>query len=157
MPTKSNKQTQISPILLLANKHVRNTALVAAGIKQIGENYKFNAKYFEDFVNFNFFNGQKIKKSSKFISAGNLPKREREKVAELYAKLLKKYSITKIYAKLNLPQSPTNKSSPLETKWVFEYFKKFKSWDYKSKNNISRREILTPLTTQEAEMYAELF
>lgn len=156
MPTP-NKQTQISPILLLANKHVRNTALVAAATKHIGESYKFNAKYFEDFVNFNFFNGQKAEKCKKIVSAGNLPKKEREKIAELYGKLLKKYSLSDIYRKLNLPQSPTNKSSPLETKWAFEYFKKFKNWKYTSKNKVSRSEILAPLTTQEAEMYAELF
>lgn len=156
-PPKNHYQIQPQTQALLFNKHVRNTALVAAAIKHVGESYKFNAWWFEDFASFNFFNGQKYQKPEKvFVSPGNLPTKVREKVMKLYGKL-RKYSIDKIFIKLNIPKTATNKSSPLETKWAFEYYKKFQTWEYSSTNKISSNEILRSLSTLEAKEYSNIF
>ncbi len=157
MQKSKNNNQQISPILLLGNSHVRKTALAAAAIKHVGESYQFNSKFFEDFIDFNFCNGQKYQKTQKeIVSPGNLPTEIRKKVMKLYAKF-KKYPIAKVFAKLNIPITLTNKNSPLETKWAFEYYKKFNTWEYHAKNRVSSYEILRPLSSAAVAEFIEIF
>jgi hypothetical protein len=74
----------------------------------------------------------------------------------LYDKLNSSFS--EVYRKLNLSLTATNKSAPLETKWAFEYYKKFKTWSYEASNNVSDEEILNPLTNEnDIALYRSLF
>jgi hypothetical protein len=151
------QKTQKSPsILVLGNRHVLKFALASTAVKLAAEKYAYNAKYFEDFIEFNFANGQKNKVKNTFVNPANPPMRERDRFIGLYAKL-KKYNTDELYDKLNLVQTTTNRNSPLETKWAYEYFKKYNSWKYKKDNLVTDQELLRPLDDDEVDLYRSMF
>lgn len=59
--------------------------------------------------------------------------------------LLKNYTTAQIYRNLNLMKSSTNRTSPLETKWVYHYKQKYKTLKYTPDNNIEADTLLRPL------------
>jgi hypothetical protein len=127
--------------------------LAAAWVRVISEEYEHNKEHYKDMFRFNFCNGIKNQGSDyKRINFADLPPREMKRILSLYKKHGSRNSL---YYRLNMKQTPTNKTSPLESKYAYEYFKKYKSMA--SGGFISDSELLRPLSNQEREECAKMF
>jgi hypothetical protein len=155
---EKKKTHKISPLILaLGDKKTRNFAITAVVAKKLSEKYVYNADYFGDFIKFNFGNRKNCKKVYAHVNPADPPMSERDRFIMLYRKL-KNYNTDEIYSKLGLEQTSTNKNAPIETKWAFEYRKKYKSLLYKKNNVISNERILTPLKSlKDKKRYADMF
>lgn len=135
-------------------KTVALAAVVGHAEKHVSNNFDF----YTDFAKFNFLKNSPSKKLEKqlHVNFGNLPK-EAEKTISAAKEKLKEKKISRIFRILGIVETETNKFSPLEAKWVFEYFKKYRTWEYHRYNKISIKELLSPLSTQELAEYLAIF
>lgn len=152
------RKRTISPLILaLGDKHTRNFAIVAVAAKKIGEKYSYNADYFGDFIKFNFGNRVRLKKTYTYVNPADPPMQERDRFILLYRRF-RGLSSDEIYSKLGLEQTSTNKNSPIETKWAFEYYKMYKTLKYNKKKYVSNARILTPLRSlKDKKDYEQMF
>ena len=75
--------------------------------------------------------------------------------ARIYCKLAD-IPMAQIYDKLNITSSSTNRVSPIETKWVYHYIKKYKTTKFHSANTIDDLTLLAPLTDQQRVEYQRM-
>ena len=127
--------------------------LAAAWVRIISEEYEHNKEHYKDMFLFNFCNGIKNQGSDyKRINFADLSPEVSKRILKLYKKHGSRNSL---YFRLNMRQTPTNKTSPLEVKYAYEYFKKYKSMA--SGGFISDSELLRPLSNKEKEECAGMF
>ena len=139
------------------NSFVKKATFAAAVVKQIGEEYLHNAKYYNDFAKFNFCNGVKSDKQYRKVCYHDLPIKERDRLSRLKKCYFAGVDTYDIYRRLGVSTSTTNKTMPVESKWAYTYFKKYGHWDYMEHNNVTDSEILRPLSTEEAREYSRMF
>jgi hypothetical protein len=152
------KKNKISPLILaLGDRHTRNFAIAAVAAKKIAEKYSYNADYFGDFIKFNFGNRVRLKKTYEYVNPADPPMKERDRFILLYRKF-RGLSTEEVYEKLGLEQTATNKNAPIETKWVFEYYRLYKTLRHKEKNYVSNQRILSPLKSlKDKKAYEQMF
>lgn len=127
--------------------------LAAAWVRVISEEYEHNKEHYKDMFRFNFCNGIKNQGSDyKRINFADLPPDASKRILKLYKRNGTRNSL---YFRLNMKQTPTNRTSPLEVKYAYEYFKKYKSMT--SGGFISDSELLRPLSNEEREECASMF
>lgn len=155
-----NNQTQnhgLLSVVASSSTLVKKSALAAAVVKQIGIEYLHNADYYHDFVKFNFCNGTQSDKQYRKVCYYDLPVTERERLLRLKDRYFSGIATSEIYRRLGLPETGTNKTLPIETKWAYAYYKKYGHWDYMARNIVTDSEILMPLTSEEVSEYARMF
>jgi hypothetical protein len=131
--------------------------VASSGLKTLEKHYRNNSDFYKDFFDFNLgSNASKIIDPNKKINFSNLPK-EAEKVLQQAKEQFKHRSTEQIFDELGIMQTKINKFSPLEAKWVFEYQKKFCTFEYSVDNQITLEELLQPLTMQEFQDYLKIF
>lgn len=130
-------------------------AVVGSWLRVLGNEYENNKKFYNSFVEFNYFNGTPDRSNKTAVSFRNPPKQVREQVGKLYSNA--GYDKESVYKKLGMQRTSTNSSSPLEAAWAYRYYKKFGTWEYNPRNHVSDREIMTPLTSTEQEECSKLF
>ena len=141
---------------LHTNKKYIKAVAAAAIAKKVIEEIVVNRNYYTDFMKFNFMNGIKSDKAYRKIYYYDLPPKERNRITRLYRNF-SHLSVEEIYDRLNTPMKVTNRTMPLETRWVYAYRKKYGTSDYYENNQISDHEILKCLTASEAEEYSRMF
>jgi hypothetical protein len=144
----------LKSFLLLTDTRVVKTAVCAVLISKILEEFNFNKEYYKDVLEFNFKNCKQIFDQNR-LDAFYLPSSIQKKINKLYDSIKK--SEKEIYLNLNLDQSIKNTYSPLETKYVFEYFKKYNTFDYDKNNKITITELLNPLNCLDKKEYNLMF
>jgi hypothetical protein len=120
------------------------------------EEYAANADFYHDMLKFNLCNGAATSKAYLTVSAIDLPPEVDKLVTSLY-RLFKNKTIDEIYRALGLTKSHTNKTCPLETKWVYHYKKKYKTLEYRPDYSVSTYALLKPLDKLESLEYASMF
>lgn len=130
------------------------TALAWSAAELTLTEYKKNSSYYHDAIKFNFTGTINRAVYTKVVW-DLVPPKEQNQVAELYRTKFGDVGFSEIYDALGLPETKT-RYSPLESKWAFEYFKKFGTFEYNENNTVSLEELLTKLSSQEAGHYVSL-
>jgi hypothetical protein len=153
--TKSQSQGLLS-IVAANHAFVKKAAFATAVAKQVGVEYLHNAKYYNDFVKFNFC-GVKSDKQYRKVCYYDLPIKERDRLNTFRRTYFSNVSTFEIYRRLGVSPSETNKTMPVESKWAYTYFKKYGHWNYSEYNSVTDSEILRPLNAEEAKEYSRMF
>ena len=124
--------------------------------KEIAKDYGDNHKHYHDAAAFNFCNGFEKHKEYKNLIFYDLPPAVRKFITDVYLQLQKK-NTAELYSLLGLKSNVGNNNSPLETKYVYAYFKKYNTLRYKKENKVSLEELLKPLTGTEQYEYNNMF
>jgi hypothetical protein len=130
------------------------TALAWAAAKFALAEYKANDDYYHDLAKFNF-SGVTDRSTYNKVVLDLAPPEEQRKIERLYRDKFEDLSLSEIYQLLGLPETKT-KYSPLESKWAFEYFKKFGTFEYSDKNIVTSEELLSRLSIKDAWEYEQL-
>ena len=126
----------------------------AAVVKQLTDNYENNKEFYEDFVVFNLKSSPEKRKFT-YINFADLPSRVTKELTKVYRTLDK--STSKIFRLLGTQATSKNSYSPLEAKWAFEYYSRYKTWEYFEENKVELKRLLAPLNAQELIEYLKLF
>lgn len=130
--------------LLLTDKGVLKAAVVAVLSAKLFKNLTTNKDFYFDVFKFNTKNYNTDKKYG--LNPEDLDPAVGDFLSDVYSKLNLAYK--KIFEKLNLIPTFNTSHIPLEVKWVHEYKKKYGN-TYNSKNKITTRELLQPLSESE--------
>lgn len=140
---------------LISNKAVP-TLFAAAVVKQLTDYYENNREFYKDFIEFNYTKTyNKPVKQLRYVNFANLPEEAQRTVRKAEKKL--DLSTDKLFRQLGTVKTINNRCCPLEAKWAFEYFKKFKTWEYSIDNEVELAELLLPLDAVELTQYIDLF
>ena len=126
----------------------------AAVAKQLTDDYENNKEFYRDFVVFNFKSSTEKRKFTQ-VNFADLPAKITKELNKMYRTLDKPTS--KIFKLLCTQVTSRNSYCPLEAKWAFEYYRRYKTWDYFEENKIELKKVLTPLNAQELTEYLNLF
>jgi hypothetical protein len=138
---------------------LRPLAIGAHVVEAIVEEVWPNRQHYSDMARFNLAGGQKFesKKTYDNLRWWDLPQAEWSKVRRLYG-LFTTHTTAQIFQWLRIPVTFKNNSSPLEAKYVFEYYRRYGGFGYHPNNKVSDDQILQPLATmQEVALYNSLF
>lgn len=151
------KESAEDPLLLaaLANKNVLKLSALCALIKALCNEYSDNVDFYDDLIRFNLGSTPIKEKVYKDVCFHDLPPEIEKVVAKMY-RILKNCTTTQIYSKLNLFCSTTNRTCPIETKWVYHYIKTYSTKEYLAKNTIDDTTLLTPLSNKQYIEYMEM-
>lgn len=139
----------------LSNKNILKSAVAVTTAKAVLNEYADNASFYKDLVKFNLGNREVVEKDYKYVYFHDLPPVVEKTIARGY-RALKDCSMAQIYKKLNLSSSTTNKSSPIETKWVYHYRVMYGTDIYSSENQVNDATLLKPLTDAQKIEYREM-
>lgn len=114
-------------------------------LQTVLKEYTNNLDFYHELIKFNIFNGTSGEKVYEYVAFHDLPPEVEKTVARIYRKLADT-PMAQIYDKLNIASSSTNKVSPVETKWVYHYIKKYKTSKFYAANTLDDLTLLTPLT-----------
>jgi len=137
------------------NRNVRNTSVAAYLVKKALDEYNHNKLHYSDMWSF-FFSEAASDKEYTTVCFSDLPPKERKKISRIY-KRFRHLDTSEIFEELGTRATATCKHSPLEAKWAYTYFRKFRSWEYFEDNEVSVEEILHPLSSKELKEYLSLF
>jgi hypothetical protein len=129
----------------LSNRNVLKSTVAASAAKAALRECTDNARFYKDLFEFNLGNREVVEKDYKYVCFHDLPPEVEKTIARGY-RAMKDYSVAQIYKKLNLSCSTTNKSSPIETKWIYHYRTEYGSDQYSYKNTVDDAILLKPLT-----------
>lgn len=121
------------------------------------EEYSENKEFYHDMVRFNFCNGFKSNKEYLQVDFADAPPAEKSKFARIYSRLKGRSYRNIAVSVLGLPITDISVVSPVESKWAYTYYRKYKTWEYSHYKTVAEHEILTPLTTDEVQEYIKLF
>lgn len=130
------------------------TTLVWCAAKFALIEYVKNSDYYNDVMKFNFTGTPDISVYDK-VTWDLAPPKEQDQIDGLYKTRFADMHINEIYDALGLPETKT-RYSPIESKWAFEYFKKFGTLEYDAKNTVSLEELLARLSIADAWAYVAL-
>jgi hypothetical protein len=130
---------------------------LAAGyaVQAVLKEYTNNLDFYHELIKFNIFNGTPGEKVYEYVAFHDLPPEIDKIAARIYCKLAD-IPMAQIYDKLNITSSSTNRVSPIETKWVYHYIKKYKTTKFHSANTIDDLTLLAPLTDQQRVEYQRM-
>ena len=155
---KKNSSPRISPLSIATfNKSVNRCRTILKVGEIVAKEYLGNKEFYNDFIKFNCFNSissPKVKNTK--ISIRNIPEKVKGTIAQAY-RVFKNDPYPTIFLKLGTRQSFRNKNSPVEAKWAYTYFKKFRTWEFSEYNRVSVAELLSPLASSELEDYLKYF
>jgi hypothetical protein len=137
------------------DKNIRKSSVVGYLAKKVLDEYNQNKLHYNDMCRF-FFSEAKANKEYSIVCFSDLPPKERKRISLLYRQF-RDFDTSEIFAKLGTASTTNCKYSPLEAKWAYTYFKKFKSWEYHAENMVTKEEILQPLSKKELKEYLSLF
>lgn len=124
-------------------------------LRAVLKEYTNNLDFYHELISFNIFNGTPGEKIYEYVEFHDLPPEAEKTVARIYRNLADS-SMMQIYDKLNVVSSSTNRASPVETKWVYHYIKKYKTSKFHSINTIDDLTLLTPLTDSQRVEYLRM-
>lgn len=153
--TPSKQLTSWLSLVVLKNDKIKKFLVLSGIATVLGKEYSDNHKHYNDAFSFNFCNGFP-EKTYKKLFFYDLPEDIKKLVAKAYTQLMDKTN-AELYAGLGLASSVGNSNSPLETKYVYNYFKKYGTLDYKQENKVSVNELMTPLSKGEQLEYSKMF
>jgi hypothetical protein len=137
------------------NKDVFKTLLFGGAVKEAGKEYQKNREFYHDLVRFQFRSSPNLNKRDR-VFYSDLPDEARKMVTSTYKKLAN-LSTPELFNRLGTCVTLGNKYSPLEAKWAFEYYRKFKTAQYNCNNKVTEAELLRPLNKAELARYKQLF
>lgn len=136
-----------------SRKKFQKLVLVTKTVTNTVTEYNTQRAHYNDLIRFNLFNGINTGKQWKHINFADPPPNERERLKSLYLTL---GTVSKIFDILGTKATVTCKNYPIEAKWVFEYYKKYKTFEYHPNNHVSNQEIMRPLTKEELDEYLKM-
>jgi hypothetical protein len=157
---KKSRKNALPEIVAAAvlNKKVRKTTVALFAAKVVADEIVYNRQHYYEMLAFNFNNGIKSNKVYDKIHFSDLPEEYREQVSRLYSVFAKQTTV-EIFDALGIVQTIKNRSSPIEAKFAYEYYKKYKTFDYDPILNrtLSDSEILGKLKKSEISAYLRWF
>jgi len=159
MRQQSSPPAAIAKYLLLAaltNRNTRKSATITFIASRIAREYLHNREYYHDMFKFNVCNGFATDKVHDKVSYTDMPPHERERVRKLYD-LFEDKSTEQIFKMLGTVPTSGNKYSPIEAKWAYTYYKKYRHWNYLKENEVSLNEIIKPLNPADLPEYISIF
>jgi hypothetical protein len=130
--------------------------VAVAATKAVVNEYARNRTYYNDVVKFNFANSVKSNKEYRSLEYWDLPREIRDRIQRLYGRY-RNMKVSSIYRNLGMRATNTNNSMPLETKYVFTYYKKYGILRYNPHNRVYDDEILRVLSYSEEEEISRFF
>jgi hypothetical protein len=116
-----------------------------------------NFDFFRDFAIYNFANKFHVpERDGRLLSAGNLPDRIQSAIDQI-RRSLGHPSAKDLRDRLNIPRTSRSENSPLEFKWLFDYYKKHQTLQYDGHTVVDVKELLTPLNTSDANSFSRYF
>lgn len=153
-PKKNTGSTYPALFALAADKSYIGASVALAWVRVINDEYSNNKEHYKNMLKFNLCNGIKNQGSDyKRVNFADLSPRVSERISKLY----KKCSRQQYYNTLNIEETATNRTMPLEVKYAYEYFKKYKTMTVSGGGLISDAELLRPLSAAERKECSKMF
>jgi len=153
---EQNKQPNNSlPLWALANPGTLGYVVATKAVGHIIQTAEINKDFIGDFAKFNFCG---IPTSKEIVKRSPIdkPRRVREKLLKYYTKYFRGKSMKDIAKKLNIRMKQLVRVNVLECKWEYEYRRAYGN-EYHSRNVVTSRMLLRPLTGTEPDEFDRLF
>jgi hypothetical protein len=151
---QDNYQASLS-LVALKNKAIKKYLAIGSVFKSLVAEIGNNHKHYTDAAKFNFFNGIKSTNNQTNLVAYDLPSEVKKMLIDIYVNS-SWTSMGEAYKALGLNEKEGNRNSPLESKYVYEYYKKYKTLEYSRSNKISKADLLKPLAKADLANYNKI-
>ena len=137
------------------NKDTRGMELTRNAVAHCEEFVVKNKIFLQEFAEFNFV-GTPIIESADDLNESALPYEVMEQLEEL-VESHELYDLHKLRKKLNIPGHETTREAPMEMKYVYEYYKKYKTLKYKRRHKVSDSALMRKLSSHGRERFKAMF